>query len=207
MSSWLDNLAKAAARHSAAKDPSVPAVDRTVSRRDALKRAGVVGAVLWTAPVVSSMTSPAYAATSPKANGTCKGHTDVKNGPCGGSGGCPKCGEGQRCFNDSDCLSGTCGRRSNGNGNGGPGVCAKGTPPAPCMENADCSSGVCSGMVNGQGTCAKGSGTCATGSDCFSGACNNGTCAKSAKGGTCSTSSDCASGLACRNGVCRGGGK
>jgi hypothetical protein len=42
-----------------------------VSRRTALKRIGAAGAVVWVTPVISSVTTPANAASPPPGSSTC----------------------------------------------------------------------------------------------------------------------------------------
>src|SRR5438552_158797 len=48
--------------------------DRGLSRRDVIKRAAVVGAVAWSAPMISSIRTPAFAASLPPgcASATCE---------------------------------------------------------------------------------------------------------------------------------------
>ncbi len=91
----------------------------SVSRRSMLKRIGVVGAIAWSTPVISSMTTPAYAATSaPCAHGyTCNGELlscgedcncfSTEGGPACTGGANRLCDEFQTCPPGAACPSGT----------------------------------------------------------------------------------------------------
>jgi hypothetical protein len=51
-------------------------IEEGISRRSAIKRIGVVGAVAWSAPVLSSMSAPAFAQDgTPGPNPECEGAT------------------------------------------------------------------------------------------------------------------------------------
>ena len=72
-----------------------------LSRRTVIKRAGVAGAVVWTAPLLSSVTNPAHAAGSAV---PCPQGCDPNN-PCGG--GQPVCGPSCGCVPEEgsgDCF-------------------------------------------------------------------------------------------------------
>jgi hypothetical protein len=63
-----------------------------ISRRRMLKRIGAGAAVAWSAPIISSLRTPAFAQYPPRCAPTdvlC-GNTDP---PCGGTSGCPECPE------------------------------------------------------------------------------------------------------------------
>jgi hypothetical protein len=198
--SWLDRVARHAAGSSTPAPGSQlgdPATPTGTSRRDFLRRAGIVGAAVWTVPVIESAVAPAAAASTP----TC-------TGVCGGT--CPTCGVGQGpCTTNTQCNTGL--------------VCSAGVCKTPqggtCTTNANCStsvciSGTCQGTVAGT-TCSSGStclstfcvgGKCHTGpngymcltnADCYTnGGCNTTThtCNKSSKGGACFINSDCSAG-------------
>ncbi len=68
----------------------------SVSRRSALKRLGAGAALVWSAPVLQSLASPAHAQASPTA--TCASCSDV---PCTGQTLCQESG--------NACLGGVCG--------------------------------------------------------------------------------------------------
>jgi hypothetical protein len=92
---------------------------KALSRRDLLKRGAVAGAVAWTAPVVLSMRTPAFAQGSPPIRTCCQ---CVTGGPsnepcesdgfscescikfCEGKGGVLKYAEGDGC----SCIRGQC---------------------------------------------------------------------------------------------------
>lgn len=100
--------------------------DASLSRRKMLKRMGITGAVVWVTPVVSSLTTPAFAASAPTgacqfpagAN-SCFGQTpcgegcycnqNVTNGELNGDSFCtqPTDCSNQLCSSNSDCPPGT----------------------------------------------------------------------------------------------------
>jgi hypothetical protein len=173
MGSWIDRAARRAAGQAAQNRPEPPPVQAPrpapldSSRRDFLKRAGVVGAAVWTVPVIESALAPAAAASTP----TC---TNV----CGGA--CPTCGLGKGpCTQNAQCSSGlVCSG----------GVC-KTAQGGTCTINANCSTNVC---INGtcRGTVAGS--TCAAWNTCLSYICDNsGHCFKSIAGWYCLSSADC----------------
>lgn len=124
MSSWLDRWARRAAEAtpSAAQDavaPSRPAP--AASRRDFLKKAGIVGGVAWSVPVLQTVMAPAASASYGTAlGGTCTGTGACNNGlascfnnSCGSAGapvpgGCPSGG-----LSATGCLSGKCNNGTN----------------------------------------------------------------------------------------------
>ena len=101
MSGWLDRWAKRSATAGPVDAPSTE-VDRVASaqpasrsRRDFLKKAGIVGGVAWSVPVLQTVMAPAYAAS------TCP------NGTCGV--GCNVlCAIGDPCTTGADCITGNC---------------------------------------------------------------------------------------------------
>jgi hypothetical protein len=112
-------------------------IEEGISRRSAIKRIGVVGAVAWSAPVLSSMSAPAFAQ--------------------GGSGPNPECA-GAQCGTFTQCSSGNpdcvCVSLSGGGGLCVPGstqcagltLCPTGTECAPgelCAVNTCCVNAVC----------------------------------------------------------------
>lgn len=93
--------------------------EKGVSRRTALKRIGAAGAIAWVAPVVSSLTTPAYAGTVVDSGCTdCAGDFCTGQGSCGEGCGCAQRVDGAGCFcyQDDFCVNRT-----------------------PCTSQADCS--------------------------------------------------------------------
>lgn len=139
-----------------------------VSRRSALKRIGAAGAIVWVTPVISSLSTPAYAGSPPPGGGTCctcncsgaDGRVVLQScNPGLNLSGCESvcqdfCIE-QQLFPEtvawSDC--------------GGTGNPSCGGPTAQGAEGTACS---CCG-VSGQ--------SCTTAAECCSGICNAGVCA------------------------------
>jgi hypothetical protein len=64
-------------------------IQEGISRRSAIKRIGVVGAVAWSAPVLSSMSAPAFAQGGSGPNPECAGASCTTFIPC--SSGNPDC--------------------------------------------------------------------------------------------------------------------
>ena len=130
----------------------------------------------------------------------CRTCTDgVKTGTesdidCGGScvsGNAGKCGLGKTCNANSDCGSSTC--------TGG--VCVR--PPFDCFDGIKGSNDVNETDVDCGGSdctnrCIIGK-ACLVGSDCTTGTCTAGVCAKASTGGSCLSGADC------NDGVCSGG--
>jgi len=56
---------------------------RRISRRKALKRIGAGAAVAWSAPVLSSLRTPAFAAETPRCTDPCARCFDANAAPCG----------------------------------------------------------------------------------------------------------------------------
>jgi hypothetical protein len=102
--------------------------DHSVSRRTMLKRIGAVGAVAWVTPVVTSLNTPAFAASPPDGNCSacggdfCSGQTICGQGdsPPSFLCGCAQRVDGQGCFCYDDDF---CSNRT------------------PCDEQSDCPSG------------------------------------------------------------------
>ena len=192
---WLDRLARRTARHGAtAPAPTQRDANRAVApnpdktRRDFLKKAGIVGGLAWTAPVLQSVIVPAAAASGEVPLGGPCGPHDVcaagavcYNGQCGAQG--AQCltngncfdascsphgvcgGLGAKCFYDNDCyhlVPGTCHKK----------VC--GGPGAPCSVNGN--------------------------ADCQYGNCHKDVCGS--KGAHCTQNDECKGSLICNSGVC-----
>lgn len=88
--------------------------EKGVSRRTALKRIGAAGAIAWVTPVVSSLTTPAYAGTIVDSGCTecsgdfCSGQTICGNsGPFGCSCAQKVHGSGCFCYQDDFCSNRT----------------------------------------------------------------------------------------------------
>jgi hypothetical protein len=190
--SWFDNWAKSAAKRDVPRVDAAEAEHEGISRRDMLKRAGVVGAAtVWAAPVIQSVMAPAYAqASNPPP--VC---TPSDPSGCGGT--CTsRCGFNKVCTSNTDCLSNSC----TGTGTK---HCAKSPALGACLVASDCTTGICTGAV-----CQKAApaGTCATNSDCTTNVCTTNVCQKAANGGTCTTSSDCSDtthNATCTGNVCK----
>lgn len=141
MSSWLDRWARRAAEATPtpAQDavaPSHPASPST--RRDFLKKAGIVGGVAWSVPVLQTVMAPAASASVGLVKGDACTAPNV-NGDV--------CGDGSRCFNGICGLVGA--------------VCTNGTGITQCVSS-ECSTGQCGGK---NASCA-GSLVCASGFTC-----------------------------------------
>lgn len=159
MSSWLDRWARRAAEAtpSTAQDALEPLrSDAGSARRDFLKKAGIVGGVAWSVPVLQTVMAPAASASNgtllgnncPAGNVACAGGTAfcATTAPfrCGGLGAtCGACASGA-----GTCSNATCG--------GGGGTCT------PANQATTCVSGICVGT-----TCrALVGAACSTGADC-----------------------------------------
>lgn len=168
--SWLDNWAKSSAR------PAQTGGDG-MSRRQMLKRAGIVAGVAWTAPLIQSATAPAYAyntCTTNCANGfpcTSPGQCAsgiCTNGYCSASAGWP-----------GDACSGNGGNKCHGFDTDGLVSCRNGVCPTiaaggPCRSSADCVSGViCAAnhVCGGSGATCTNNAQCAPGKTCSGGVC------------------------------------
>ena len=173
---WLDRLARRTAQTRAtAPAPTQRDANRATAatpdktRRDFLKKAGIVGGLAWTAPVLQSVIVPAAAAsggsilgqpcTAPStcADGSvCSAVTGICGGPgatCSGNVPClydncfqKVCGSpGAKCSTNSACTQGNCSPGNPAGNNrrcGGPGaVCAT---KSDCEHNLDCEHGHCS---------------------------------------------------------------
>lgn len=108
--------------------------DKGLSRRDVLKRAAVVGAVAWSAPVISSLRTPAFAQYPP-------------GGPCGCTAGEPRTCQGDvviDCPDTPTAFTCFCWTRVEGGT-----VCGTFAPTTTCNSDAECGPGeacvVCSG--------------------------------------------------------------
>ncbi len=167
---------------------------RTDVARNSAHRMSVAFALLI---LLSAGTSTAHAGSTPD-GGACTVATDCAGGACinnlcctptgtdcGGT--CPqKCGSGQTCNTDGDCLPGhecygVCGCVDTCTN---PGSCANGDR---CDVNSDCASGFCSG-----GCCAPCSTSteCSTGEVCVSGVCQTATSTPTPTGTPTTTPTD-----------------
>lgn len=203
MSSWLDRWARRAAEAtpSSAQDAVAPTRPASpASRRDFLKKAGIVGGVAWSVPVLQTVMAPAASASNgtllgnncPAGNVSCAGGTAfcATTAPfrCGGLGAtCGACASGA-----GTCSNATCG--------GGGGTCT------PANQATTCVSGVCTGI-----TCrALAGAACSTNAHCLSGTCTGGTCAPGALGAACTGTgtTQCATSgglaVACNGSTCGG---
>jgi hypothetical protein len=201
MGGWLDGWAKRAAQASPAVESDVaPRVDSSggsasaSSRRDFLKKAGIVGGIAWSVPVMQTVMAPAASASLNTAlGGNCDG-SPPNSGPgsscaagnaicsplnvCGGVG--ASCAGGKACFS-SNC-SGAAGPQQNVCG----GTRATCTADSQCSSGKYCDSGVCKADVGG--SCTVG-----TNSDCLSGVCSGaGVCQAAALGSPCRSNAGCA---------------
>jgi hypothetical protein len=107
-----------------------------VSRRKMLKRIGAGAAVAWTAPILTSIRTPAFAASP----GVCD-PASCAGDPCGNQTPCPTNPGACTCSQD---VGGGC-------------VCIAifGCPGAPCATDADCGPGnVCTNTCCGNNQCA-----------------------------------------------------
>jgi hypothetical protein len=86
--------------------------EERISRRRMLKRIGAGAAVAWSAPVITSLTTPAFAQYP-----VCDCISDPCNNPCGAEG----CLCAQTTENDCDCFIPVCGE--------------------PCNSSSDCGAG------------------------------------------------------------------
>lgn len=155
--SWLDDWAKSSAR------PARTGSDG-ISRRQMLKRVGVVAGVAWTAPLIQSATAPAYAYNTcttgcgpgfPCGPGiTCGSPTSCVNGVCANKG-----WYAESCNGGGNCYSGTC--------TGG--TCAKGAAGTPCRATVDCTTGV---ICAANHVCGGPGASCTTNGQCASNNCN-----------------------------------
>lgn len=172
MSSWLDGWAKRAAEApttpvSDAEVSSSPSLVRPASsRRDFLKKAGIVGGVAWSVPVLQTVMAPAASAsvgsgvgqvcTAPNQNsGTCTDGSQCFGGYCGGAG--------ASCAGNPTCYLSTC------SGTGQPGVNAQinvcGGIGANCATTGglnNCRTGVGCASRTGQTTCGGPGSACGT---------------------------------------------
>ena len=212
MSRWLDSWARRAAEGTPTAAPDAVAPARPASpssRRDFLKKAGIVGGVAWSVPVLQTVMAPAASASAgtalgnncPAGNVACQGGAFcAPTAPfrCGGLGAtCGACAAGA-----GTCSNATCG--------GGGGTCTPANQATTCVSgicigttcralvgaacgtnNANCFSGRC---VSGVCTKASAGGGCLANVDCQTGSCNTGTktCNQAALGGGCWVNGDCA---------------
>ena len=189
MGHWLDALAKSVAARKSHRHASgglddtaggVPAASQEggLTRRDVLKRAGVIG-VAWTVPTVLSAQAPAAAASAPACLNICGGTCP----PCGpGSG---PCSTGAQCASGLICQGGLC-------------LIPFGNT-TPCTASGQCQSANCSGTTGSPGVCLASwpGSTCSSDAQCLSNKCNGGSCFGNVLGGLCRTTQDCTDNTTC----------
>lgn len=162
MDNWLDAQAKRAAEGGSGRD---------VSRRTMLKRAGVVGAGVWAAPVLQSVLAPTAALATGQQT-TCAGNNSPACGQ-GCTGGL--CGQANICLSTADCQSGyVCGPKAS-DGKRYCTVGATGLASSTCASPADKYCYTNSGCIGNSGKCDQSSagGYCRVDTDCKKGACTN----------------------------------
>ncbi len=177
MAGWVDRWAKRAAS-SAPRPEAMPGDPSPApspqasshSRRAFMKKAGVVGAAVWTVPVIQSAVAPAAAASATVCSGG--------GGTCGvllsGPGPCPKCATGVACSTNNDCATGVgCSSRT------GTTVC--GGPGAACNNSGNCQYNNCTNSICGYSAGFFGS-ACGTPNGSFNGPPRNAACRS---GSTC----------------------
>lgn len=183
MGTWFDRWAKNTATGSTV-DAS-PSVDDVApaesieppSRRDFLKKAGIVGGVAWSIPVMQTVMAPmASASTNTGLGGACNDLGTCASGAayCNGS----ICG-GVGAICTGLCAVSTC---SNGQCGGGGGDCYNGNQ---CVSNICSSHGKCKAKIGA---------VCTKPAHCFSKRCSGGVCAKGSAGGGCTKNKGCKSG-------------
>ena len=154
-----------------------------MTRRALIQRGAVVGAVVWTTPLLQSALAPAAAASPPPACTVA----------------CPPgtlCTTSTTCASGLVCLGGIC-------------KIPYGNTTAVCGADTQCQSGNCSPTTNRCLASWPGT-TCTANSQCLSGKCNGGNCFENALGGSCRTTADCTDNTTCPTGtgpyVCGGVG-
>ena len=173
MDGWLDRWAKASATPGSRRPAGDTAGSPGLSRRQLLKRAGVVAGAAWTVPLIQSAVAPAAAASgggctsacppgSPCGTGvTCGPGLVCLGGVCTSSG---KVWTGSTCQQDYQCWSNVC--------KGG--KCKPAELKMPCRISADCMDNVnCSAQTQ---TCGGVGATCQNKNKCISEKCVNGVC-------------------------------
>ena len=175
-------------RWSSASRSVAPPVSEDVAgftRRDALRRAGIIGAAVVAVPVMDSVLSPAFATTSGGGGGTCTSPSDPA-AMCGGKDkkGCQRCQFGQACGDNNDCISKKCVEPKGSAGKGVKGTCGPSATGGECYENNDCAkSDRCTNYNSAHiGTCTPKS-----------------TGGTSTAGQVCKTNQDCKSDLECKD--------
>ena len=191
MSGWLDRWARHTARtpHSTiATSPdseTASTIGPATSRRDFMKKAAVVGAAVWSVPVMQTALAPAASASGGGLNAVC-GPSQPCAAPyaCGTDGRCG--GTGANCGGAAAlCVSGGCSTN---------GKCAAAhTAPkgSTCLTNSACTSGT---WCSGAGYCSVGvGGTCSGNTQCYTSGlgCIGNTCWPSSVGHQCRTDNDC----------------
>lgn len=184
---WLDALAKASTGHrdrhrsidSGTESPPEPRrpVENSparepqgMSRRALLRRGAVVGAVVWTTPLLQSALAPAAAASPPP---VC-----TSNCPPGSL-----CTTSTMCASGLVCIGGVC-------------KIPYGNTTSVCGADVQCQSGNCSPTTK-RCLASWPDTPCTADSQCLSGKCNGGTCFANSVGGSCRTTSDCTDNTTC----------
>jgi len=194
MSSWLDRWAKRAASHSSSVQPASNFPSGAPhSRRDFMKKAGIVGGVAWSIPVLQTALAPSASAShEPPACGNDTCGAGCLNPTCGVGAPCDAgVGPGQACSG-----GGTCGTNLIC---GGAGVACTGSGAGTCAGSSPCSQ-----RPSGVRTCGGPRATCTVNSDCTNNNCAGGICGGT--GATCGSEAACAAedtGNDCPGGVCK----
>lgn len=171
MGDWLDGLARRAAQRTSPPPGNVPTAPDRLSRRQLLKRVGVVAGAAWTVPLIQSAVAPAAAASgtmgSSPYGAPCSSNLDCASGYCI-NGICGQPGvfwAGSSCVKNADCWSGIC---RGGKCKPGPlgQVCAT---AADCQNNISCAAG--NQTCGGAGATCQNKNKCATGLSCVHGVC------------------------------------
>jgi hypothetical protein len=211
---WLDALAKASTGHrerhrtndSGTESPpetrrpvenSVAPVAQGMTRRALLRRGAVVGAVVWTTPVLQTALAPAASASHCTncvgIGGSCDPNHSTAECQVGLvclAGVCLVDGGSSGCTTSNQCASGVCSG----------GVCLA-WPGTTCTSGTQCASGKCTGGVcfaNGRG------GRCKTTADCTDNTQCGPTGVCGGAGAPCANKEKCVSRV-CTNGGCFGG--
>ena len=189
MADWLDGWARRVAHSgervdSAGSTPSASADG--LSRRQLLKRAGLVAGAAWTVPIIQTALAPPAAASGGgcvsgcPAGSPCTSPTTCASGYClqSGTGSSYFCGQPGKgwtndvCGQDPDCWSHSC-----NNGTCGPAEFKK--HPRPCRSTADCMmhDGFPVNCSSTTQTCGGPGASCASDLQCPSGSCVGTVCA------------------------------
>ena len=186
MGHWLDALAKASTgfrahhRNSSSGATSQPETGRPndvpapvaqgLTRRALLRRGAVVGAVVWTTPILQTALAPAASASVvPPCTVACPVGTAC-SGPAG-------------CASGLICSGGVC-------------KIPYGNTTTTCANGGQCQSDNCSTTTNKCLASWPGH-TCTSGTQCLSGKCSGGQCFANPLGGYCRITTDCTDNTTC----------